>query len=117
MKKIILLTAPLVLFSSCFYTQNNKKTHCDIENIELIALNSKIPVSETISKYNSIKINRTVTDIEELTKKEIRQLKKKAKRNSSCKVYVDFNNYLFEKDNIYLQENSEIVYVLTKDKP
>lgn len=117
MKKIILLTAPLVFFSSFAFSQDNKHEKCELENIELIALDSKVPNSEVISKYNTIRINRKITDVNELTKKEKNLLKKKAKRNSSCKVYVDFKNYLFENDNIYLQQNNEIVYVFTRDKP
>ncbi len=116
MKKNILLTAPLIFCSIIAFTQTNEKQPCEIENIELISLDSKIPKTETITKYNSIKINRPVSNVSELTKREIKQLKKKAKRNSSCKIYVDFENKLFEKDNIYLQENNEIVYVFTKDK-
>ncbi|MCT4581559.1 MAG: hypothetical protein N4A35_09095 [Flavobacteriales bacterium] len=116
MKKIILLTAPLFFYATTFFAQAKVERNCEIENIELITLDRNIPQSEVISKYNTIRINRTITDISELTKRETKLLKKKARRNSSCKIYIDFENKLFEKDNIYLQENNEIVYVFTKDK-
>nr|WP_321451324.1 hypothetical protein [uncultured Carboxylicivirga sp.] len=114
MKKVItlFLLSTLVVFT---YGQALKAEKCKCTDVQLMEYSGTLPKSTVIVKINDLSVDRPVNQLDQLSEKEIKKIKKWARKFKSCTVYVDFNHSIIDKKLNPSVSDKQIFYMIVLD--
>ena len=93
---------PLLLVACCLFavtasSQALVSEKCKTEDVSLNNYTPDLPKSTIAVKYMTERLDRPVNQMSDLTEKEVRQIRKWARKFKSCTVYVDFEQVTIDK--------------------
>lgn len=91
MKTILLLIAALSI-TGAVAAQSLTNEKCKVGDVELQLYQGCTSAEEVVVSLPMYRLKRKVERIDELTDKEVRKIKRSARRLKSCKVYVDIEH-------------------------
>lgn len=115
MKKMIFLLA--ITFSAVGVKSQALITEkCKVSEVEIQELSPEWDKNTVVVSFSTVLFDRKVSSLSELSEKEIRKMKKWARKRNSCHIYVDFEQSTINKElNPTITEN-HLSYLVVLNK-
>lgn len=117
-KKMKALIFLFVIGSVAFMVngQSIEEEKCKWQEVTVMEYTSKLPDSTVIVKVEDMLLNRKINSLNELTEKELKTIKRRARKFKSCTVYVDLKQRTMDKSLNDWITDRHIFYYVTLEK-